>query len=114
MRVRVTAPYVTIKSEQGTDGVAVRGYYAGAIVDVSEEAVAHLFRKGMVEEVEEVEEPQPEPVKEPSVKDVLAAVGEDSEAAAAALEAEQAKGDDARKSLVEGLQKVIAASSGGQ
>lgn len=110
MRVKVTAPYVTIKTVAGTDGPAVRGFYDGAIVDdVSEGDVEHLLRKGMVEVVEE---PEPEPVKEPSVKDILAAVGDDSEAAKAALEAEQERSKP-RKSLVEGLEAVIAAAAAG-
>lgn len=98
-RYRVTAPYVTVDQ-----GDAVRGFYTDAVFEADEEAVEHLLRKGMVEEFEE---PQPEPVKEPSVKDILAAVGEDSEAAKAALEAEQERSKP-RKTLVDGLEAVIA------
>ncbi|HEY9395945.1 MAG TPA: hypothetical protein VIP58_17465 [Nocardioides sp.] len=66
------------------------------------------------EVLEALEAAQAEPdLTEGSVAQVLERVGEDPEAAAAALEAEQAKGEDARKSLVEGLQKVIAAASSG-
>ena len=109
MKFRVTAPYVTIKTDAGTDGTAVRGFYEGAIVETSEESVEHLLRKGMVEEVEE---PKPERVREPSAKDVLTEVGDDAEAAQAALEAEQAK-EKPRKNLVDGLEAVIAAAAAG-
>jgi hypothetical protein len=103
-RYRVTAPYVTVKQ-----GDAVRGFYTDAVFEADEGAVEHLLRKGMVEEVEE---PKPEPTKEPSVKDILAAVDGDLEAAKAALEAEQAKSKP-RKSLIEGLEAVIAADDNG-
>jgi hypothetical protein len=42
-----------------------------------------------------------------TVDEVLARVGDDTELAQAALDAEQAKGDDARKTLVEGLEAVL-------
>lgn len=103
-RYRVTAPYVTVKQAD-----AVRGFYTDAVFEAEEGAVTHLLRKGMVAEVEE---PKPERVREPSAKDVLTAVGEDAEAAQAALEAEQAK-EKPRKNLVEGLEAVIAAAAAG-
>ena len=102
-RYRVTAPYVTVKQ-----GDAVRGFYTDAVFEADESAVEHLLRKGMVEEVEE---PKPEPARAPSVKDILAEVGDDPEAAATVLEVEQAK-DKPRKSLVDGLEAVIAAAGG--
>ena len=104
-RYQVTAPYVTVNQ-----GDAVRGFYTDAVFEADKEAVAHLLRKGMVVPFKE---PQPDAPREPSVRDILAAVGEDPEAAKAALEAEQAKGDKARKSLVEGLEAVIATAAGG-
>lgn len=104
-RYQVTAPYVTVKQDD-----AVRGFYTDAVFEADKEAVAHLLRKGMVVPFKE---PEPEKPKEPSVKDILAAVGEDPEAARAALEAEQEKGDKARKSLVEGLEVVIASAAAG-
>lgn len=67
------------------------------------------------------DEPEAEPETEPAstevagvdlsakADDVVEAVGADKEKAAAVLEAEQAKGDKARKGLVERLQAVIAA-----
>ena len=102
-RYVVKAPYVTVKVE-GT----VQGFYDGAPFEAEAGDVEHLLRKGMVEELKE---PKPEPAREPSVKDILAEVGEDPEAATVALEAEQAKGDKARKSLVEGLEAIITAPS---
>lgn len=42
-----------------------------------------------------------------NVKDVLAAVGTDKAKAQAALDAEKAKGDDARGSLVDKLQAIV-------
>lgn len=104
-RYRVVAPYVTVNQ-----GDAVRGFYTDAVFEADENAVANLLRKGMVEKVDEVEEP--EPVKEPSVKDILAAVGDDSEAAKAALEAEQERSKP-RKTLVDGLEAVIADAGNG-
>lgn len=58
----------------------------------------------------EAAQSEPDPT-EGSVAEVLERVGADSEAAAVVLEAEQAK-DKPRKSLIEGLESVIAASSG--
>lgn len=55
-------------------------------------------------------EAQPPKVKPPKVKDLLAAVGDDPEAAAAALVTEQALGDAARKTALDGLAAVIAAA----
>lgn len=46
--------------------------------------------------------------KPPPIKDIVKEVGDDPAKAQAALEAEQARGDDARSSLVEKLQAVIA------
>ena len=103
-RYQVTAPYVTVKQDD-----AVRGFYTNAVFEAEKEAVAHLLRKDMVVPFKE---PEPEKPKEPSVKDILAAVGEDPEAAAAALEAERAKVKP-RTSLIDGLEAVIAAAGDG-
>lgn len=48
--------------------------------------------------------------KEPTVKEILAEVGDDKDKAAEALKAEQAKGDKARSSLVEKLQAIVSPS----
>ena len=48
----------------------------------------------------------------PTVDEILADVGTDQELAQAALEAEQAKGDKARSSLVEKLEAILAAGDG--
>jgi hypothetical protein len=106
MKVRVTAPYVTVKVAVD-GGVAVRGFYTDSVIEASPEAVGHLLRKRMVEEIKPEPDAPKEP-KEPTVKEILEAVGDDAEKAAEALAAEQAKGDAARKSLVEGLETVIA------
>jgi hypothetical protein len=45
---------------------------------------------------------------EPTVDEVLAEVGDDKEKAAAALSAEQAKGEPARSTLVQRLEALIA------
>lgn len=47
-----------------------------------------------------------------TVADVLNAVGDDVARAEAALAAEQAKGDKARKSLIDKLEAIIAAGTG--
>lgn len=52
--------------------------------------------------------------KEPSAKDIADSVGDDPVKAKAALEAEQARGDDARSTLVKKLEAVIAAADGSQ
>jgi hypothetical protein len=44
---------------------------------------------------------------DPTIEEVVASVGQDKEKAAAALAAEQAKGDGARKTLVRKLEAVI-------
>lgn len=45
--------------------------------------------------------------KEPTVKEVLADVGDDQDKAAEALATEQAKGDDARGTLVAKLEAIV-------
>lgn len=52
--------------------------------------------------------------KEPTAKEIADSVGDDPAKAKAALEAEQARGDDARSTLVKKLEAVIAAAEGGQ
>jgi hypothetical protein len=47
------------------------------------------------------------------VEDILDRVGDDADAAREALDAEQAKGDKARKSLVEKLQAIVDGSGSG-
>lgn len=49
--------------------------------------------------------------KEPTIDDVLADVGNDPDKARFALEEEQAKGDSARKTLVQKLETVIEEAS---
>lgn len=44
-----------------------------------------------------------------SIKDILADVGDDKDEARHVLELEQARGDDARSSLVEALEKIVDA-----
>ena len=51
-----------------------------------------------------------EPAWGTSVKSALEYVGDDTERAAEVLDAEQAKGDDARKSLVKALEKITASA----
>lgn len=64
------------------------------------------------EDVELVDEEQkdlvPPPPPVPTTDEVLAEVGKDKRKAAAALEAEQAKGHDARPDLVAALEKLAA------
>lgn len=56
----------------------------------------------------ETDAPADDDGKEPTVKEILADVGDDPEKAKAALAAEQeARGDKARKTLVDPLQAVI-------
>lgn len=61
-----------------------------------------------VEVAEELAAPKP-----PKVSEVLAQVGDDPEAAQAALDAEQAR-ENPRTTLVDGLQKIIDAATGGE
>lgn len=72
--------------------------------------VKRLLKEKYLAEVDDTDAAEPES-KEPTVKEILAEVGDDKEKAAAALEAEQAKGDKARSSLVEKLQAVVDAES---
>jgi len=119
MRARVTAPYVTVKMADPEGSVTVRGFYAGGIIDNGDRAdVERLIGKGMLEEIEEISEPQPDPdsftvsdLVGLSVKEILDRVGDDPEAAAAVLEAEQARGDKTRSTLVESLTAILDAAT---
>lgn len=51
--------------------------------------------------------------KEPTVKEILDGVGDDAAKAQAALDEERARGDKARKTLVEPLEAVIAKAGSG-
>lgn len=109
---RVTAPMVGLKVRDLNGAWVVMSFNAGAVVsNVELASLEHHLAKGMVELVDD---PQPEPDSQPEpgpadgkVKDILTEVGDDKDKAAAALEAEQAKGDAARPTLVEALQAVL-------
>lgn len=72
---------------------------ADATVELPRHEANRLLADGLARE--------PKPPTSDRAEDVLATVGDDKVAAAAALEAEQAKGGKARKTLVEKLQAII-------
>lgn len=76
-------------------------------VELDETQLARLrHQRGL--RVVATESPADEPAWGTSVKSAIAWVGDDQERAAEVLEAEQARGDDARTSLVKALEKVLA------
>lgn len=110
MSYKVTAPLVVVQND---DGVGGDGYfYQDAVIPdgFNDERCAQLVKDGMLEKVKADSGSDGDGGKEPSVKEILAEVGDDKEKAAVALAAEQeARGDKARKTLVESLQAVIDA-----
>lgn len=104
----VTAGYVTVITavEGGRAYVDIpRG--AALPADVPQEDVARLLALGHIEEPDSSVESDGVSVPEGSAKQVMEWVGTDPERAAMALDVEQAKGDNARSTLVAGLQKLI-------
>lgn len=108
MKIRITAPFVYAKVHDAATGAsAMQGFYKDALVEVDDASGDRLVAKGMATKVA-ADAVAPSLAKEPSVKEILAEVGDDKAKAQAALEAEQSKGDDARSTLVDGLQAVLA------
>jgi len=107
---RVVAPYVTLKVKDTNGKDVIVGYYDGAVVtddQVDAESLKHHLDSGMVEKVEDAPAEAPAEPKEPTAKEILDEVGDDRDKAAAALEAEQAKGDKARSTLVAKLEAIV-------
>jgi hypothetical protein len=108
---RVTDGYVTVETAVGP-GRAQVDILRGARVpdDVPAEQVAGLLRDGRIaEEAAAPVEVDPNAVPDGSASAVLEWVGTDKDRASRALEAEQAKGDQARKGLTADLSKLIDA-----
>lgn len=109
MSYKVTAPLVIVQND---DGVGGDGYfYQDAVIPdgFNDERCDQLVKDGMLEKAK-ADSGSGDSTKEPTVKEILDEVGDDKEKAAAALAAEQeARGDKARKTLVEPLQAVIDA-----
>ena len=81
---------------------------AGDAIDP--ENLKRLVKKGFLAEATATgDESDSGSAKPPTIKEIMADVGDDKAKAQEALDAEQARGDDARPSLVEKLQAVIAA-----
>jgi len=107
----VAVGYVTVPTNVGR-GVAHVDIPRGATLprDVPREDVDRLLALGHIEEpdgsgVDENEDGVPEG----SARQVMEWVGSDPERAAMALDAEQAKGDNARSTLIASLQKLVEA-----
>lgn len=84
----------------------------GDVVPADADDLDTLSLVGAVVAVEVPEEVAPAASAPTSVKDILAEVGDDVDAAKAALAAEyEAKGDRARPSLVESLEAIINAAA---
>lgn len=86
------------------------GAEIGDRITVEDDRVAGLIAGGVCRELypEELEDAKPAG-RPPSIEVILAEVGEDKAAAQAALDAEAARGDDARPTLVSKLGAIIAA-----
>lgn len=110
----VTAGYVTVPTavEGGVAHVDIP-HGADLPADVPAETARALLARGDVAESRGGEEPgepvDPDAVPDGSAAAVLAWVGDDKDRAACALEAEQAKGDQARKGLTADLVKLVEA-----
>lgn len=105
----VTAPLVVVPDQSGSD----RYLYKGAAVpaDIDQEHIDRLAGDKLIEKTKDSPAASTEAGKEPTVNEVLADVGDDPEKARAALEAEQAKGDKARSTLVEKLEAIANPAS---
>lgn len=108
----VTAGYVTVETAV-PGGRASIDIPRGAILpdDVPAETVARALTLG---DVAPVDEPEPEQDVMPDgpIPAVLAWVGDDLDRAQAALDVEEAKGDAARKGIVEPLTTLIVEGGG--
>lgn len=110
MSYKVISPLVIVPNADGVNGDGY--FYKDAVIPAgfNDKRCESLVKDGMLEKVKAEKAADPEPAKEPTVKEILDEVGDDKEKAAAALAAEQeARGDKARKTLVEPLQAVIDA-----
>jgi hypothetical protein len=109
MPYKVTSPLVIVPN---ADGKSSDGYfYENAVIPdgFNDERCEELVKDGMLEKAR-ADAGSGDSTKEPTVKEILDEVGDDKEKAAEALAAEQeARGDKARKTLVEPLQAVIDA-----
>lgn len=117
MRYRVIAGYVTV--EMGVPGVsgarARRDVRQGLLlpVDVPDAEVRALLEQGHIEPVDDEpaspdpDEDQGDAVPTGTIAEILAWVDSDPDRAALALEAEQAKGDKARSTLVVDLEQLV-------
>lgn len=111
-RLRVTAPYVTAQTAVD-GGRAEVDIPRGAVLpdDVPDEQRERFLRLGQVEPVEPVDElvddADDEEVPVGTIDEVLAWVGDSPDRAGRALDAEQAKVDGARSTLVARLNAIL-------
>lgn len=110
MRYVVTAGYVTAETAVPSGRAAV-DIPRGALLpeDVPAETVAALLGRGDIEAVAQAPAPDPDPDAMPDgpIPALLAWVGDDLDRASRALDAEQDKGDQARKGVVEPLTALL-------
>jgi hypothetical protein len=106
MSYQVTAPLVIVRDK---DGVSHHVYQDGFLPDGSDpEHVKQLLAEKLVAVVDAAA-PASEEDKPAKVDDILKDVGDDKAKAAAALEAEVARGDKARSTLVDKLRAIAEA-----
>jgi hypothetical protein len=110
MSFKVTAPLVIISNVDGKSGDWYG--YVDALVPtgLNDDRCEQLVKEGMMEKIKAPAPAADSETKSDKVADILAEVGEDKDKAAAALEAEQAKGEKARKTLVDPLEALLAKS----
>lgn len=113
MRYQVTVGYVTVTTHVGAGRARIDVPYGTTLPDdVPAEDIDRLLRLGHIKAAESAEhDPAPDPnadggVPAGPIAVVLQWVGDDTDRARAALDAEQAKGDQGRKSLIEALAKL--------
>lgn len=113
----MTAGYVTVETNVGGRSRARIDILRGADLpgDVPAAEVEALLRRGDIRRVDEQDTAEPTPAPDPdavpdgTIPAVIDWVGGDKDRAARALEAEQAKGETARTTLVNQLQQLLAA-----
>lgn len=100
MAYKVVFPCAVVKMKDKSRVTLLQGALVPS--DVDAEHFRHLLKMKAVKKAEKPADPAPD-----SVEGILAGVGDDKAKAAEALKAEEAKGDKARKTLVDPLKTIL-------